>query len=335
MSGIGTLHIPNTEALPFARQKLRDALVAAGLSQVQAGQIVGVLSGAMRTHLPTSLDISLDRTGLDLLLGPEEVCGSHHRLRLAQPLQDTERERMHAILSELSREELMADLEQQVVSRTADLEAERQKSERLLQNMMPAPIARRLKNGQTIADHHMASVVFIDIVNFTRWAMSLNASELVHHLDHIFGEFDDITRAHGLEKIKTIGDCYMAAAGLPAPQDDHAERAVAMGLDIIDCMNRLRADERAALNVRVGIHCGPLVAGVIGQIKPFYDIWGDTVNIASRMESHGQPGRVHISDDVRMALTSNYRLEKRGAIDIKNRGQITTWFVARAQTDPL
>lgn len=324
---IGKLRIATLEALPFAREKLRAALVLAGLTRVMTGQIVGMLSQSMRAKLPLEITVDLDLATGDVLLLPATLAGRYHRLPVPRPLSEDACNKMRAVLARLSREELLYDLERQVEERTSELNAEREKSERLLQNMLPASIARRLKNGETIADRHNASVVFVDIVGFTKWAAQLNASHLVENLDLIFGEFDRISSRHGLEKIKTIGDCYMAAAGLPQDQADHADRAVRAGLDIIANMARVREKLQADLQVRIGVHCGPLVAGVIGEIKPFYDIWGDTVNIASRMESHGAPGRLHISDDVRQSLSGAYALEERGAIDIKNRGQIQTWFV--------
>lgn len=324
---IGKLRIATLEALPFAREKLRGALVMAGLSRVMSGQIVGMLSESLRASLPVEVSMHLDMATGDVLLQPAKLMGRYHRLPVPQALGEEVCDKMRTVLARLSREELLYDLERQVEERTAELNAEREKSERLLQNMLPASIARRLKDGETIADRHTASVVFVDIVGFTKWAAQLNASHLVEYLDLIFGEFDRISRKHGLEKIKTIGDCYMAAAGLPQEQPDHADRAVQAGLDIIANMAMVCEKLQADLRVRIGIHCGPLVAGVIGEIKPFYDIWGDTVNIASRMESHGAPGRLHISDDVRQSLGGCYQLEERGVIDIKNRGQIQTWFV--------
>lgn len=326
---LGTLHIGSPEALPFAREKLRASLVCAGFKATQVGQLVGLLSQAIREQGPCELTVSTEGTGVAdaILLGPPALTGRWQRLLLPTPIDAERQQQIQAILARLSREELLHDLERQVEERTADLNAERNKSEKLLRNMLPASIAKRLKNGETIADRHQASVVFVDMVGFTKWASQLSATDLVVHLGQLFGEFDGITHKHGLEKIKTIGDCYMAAAGLPQPQADHAERAVRMGLDIIRAMPRICIALNAPVQVRVGIHCGPLVAGVIGSVKPFYDIWGDTVNIASRMESHGLPGRLHISDDVRAALGKGFELEKRGEIEIKNRGAMTTWFV--------
>lgn len=324
---IGKLRIATPEALAFAREKLRAALVLAGLPPVRVSQMVVMLSQTIRQNLPTELSLQLDVTTGDLKLTPSSISGRHHKLALPRQLESETCRKMHEVLGRLSREELLHDLERQVAERTSELNAEREKSDRLLKNMLPESIALRLKNHETIADRHEASVVFVDIVGFTKWAAQLNAVQLVKYLDLIFGEFDLISREHGLEKIKTIGDSYMAAAGLPEPQSDHADRAVLAGLDMIERMGHVRHQLKADLQVRIGIHSGPLVAGVIGELKPFYDIWGDTVNIASRMESHGFPGRLHVSDDVRQRIQNHYQLEERGTIEIKNRGQMKTWFV--------
>lgn len=323
---IGNLRIHTSEALPFAREKLRSALVRAGISRVAAAQFVGHLSERLRKRLPQEISLSLDPSTGELILQPGEFANDLQRFALDSPDLDV-LQQMREVLSRLSREELLYDLERQVQERTLELNVEREKSDRLLQSMLPISIAHRLKNGETIADRHVASVVFVDIVGFTKWAAQLNALHLIEYLDIIFGEFDHISRRFGLEKIKTIGDCYMAAAGLPEEQSDHADRAVLAGLCIIDSMATVRERLQADLQVRIGIHSGSLVAGVIGEVKPFYDIWGDSVNIASRMESHGAAGRLHISDDVRQALTQNYLLEERGVIEIKNRGRMTTWYV--------
>ena len=324
---LGKLRIATLEALPFAREKLRAALVLTGFSQVASGQIVSMLSQSLRENLPLEMTVEFDMSNGDLLMQPATVTGRYQRLRMPRKPPEEVCEKIRAVLARLTREELLYDLERQVEERTHELNAEREKSERLLQNMLPPSVAKRLKNGETIADRHQASVMFVDMVGFTKWASQLSASQLVEYLGLIFGEFDVITRQHGLEKIKTIGDSYMAAAGLPEAQSDHANRAVLAGLDIIAAVGVIREHMGIDLQVRIGVHCGPLVAGVIGAVKPFYDIWGDTVNIASRMESHGLPGRLHISNDVRQALSRPFDMEERGHIDIKNRGQIQTWFV--------
>jgi len=231
------------------------------------------------------------------------------------------------ILQSLSREELLQDLEQKVEQRTAELKHERERSERLLKNMLPDTIAQRMKAGEMIADLHEASVLFADISGFTALARDLSPEKTVELLDKAFRRFDDIARHHDMEKIKTIGDCYMAAAGIPEPQTDHVDRAVLMGLDLLQSINDIREDTDLAIDVRIGVHTGPLVAGVIGTRKYSYDVWGDTVNVASRMESHGVVGALQVSDAVKQRLGAGFKTEDRGHIEIKNRGRIRTWIV--------
>ena len=302
MIPLGALRIPAVDALPFAREKLRACLVVAGLRNVIAAQITASISQAIRSRLPAELTVQLEEDGRHLVLGPKDLAGRYPRLRLPMEAEEPDVENMRAILARLTREELLHDLERQVQERTADLERERERSERLLRNMLPDEIARRMKDGETIADTHEASVLFADIKGFTALASQKTADAIVHFLDRIFSAFDEIADRHGLEKIKTIGDSYMAAAGLPVPQVDHVDRAVLMGLDMIQVMPALREELDVDVSVRVGVHCGPVVAGVIGTTKYAYDIWGDTVNVASRMESHGEPGRLQVSDDIRIVL---------------------------------
>jgi class 3 adenylate cyclase len=324
---LGQLRVVAPDALPFAREKLRACLVVAGLRHVLAGQITTVASQAFRDRLPAGLTVLLEEDGRHIVLLPPEIAGRYQRIPLLQPPDAAGIEAMRVILNRLTREELLNDLEYQVQERTADLERERERSERLLRNMLPDVIARRMKDGETIADTHEASVLFADIKGFTVLASERSAKAVVAILDRIFREFDAIAQKHGLEKIKTIGDSYMAAAGLPVPQLDHVDRAVLMGLDMVAAVPLLREELGLAIDVRVGVHTGPVVAGVIGTQKHAYDIWGDTVNVASRMESHGVPGRLQVSDDVRRALGARYRLEDRGMIEIKNHDSMRTWFV--------
>jgi adenylate cyclase len=150
---------------------------------------------------------------------------------------------------------------------------------------------------------------------------------LVEVLNEIFTRFDGIADKRGLEKIKTIGDSYMAAAGLPVPTEDHAERAAHMALDMVEEMRRFGQMSSHKLEVRIGIDTGAAVAGIIGQRKFLYDLWGDVVNTASRMESHGVPGRIQITDSTRRRLSAPFQLEKRDAIDVKGKGLMQTWFV--------
>jgi adenylate cyclase len=211
----------------------------------------------------------------------------------------------------------------------AALDRAHQRSEELLLNILPASIARRLKlGGGTIADGFTGvTVLFADIVGFTRLATRLPPERIVAMLNDLFCQFDDLAGALGLEKIKTIGDCYMIAGGLPEPRPDHADAVARMALAMLPIVDALAARTGEALGVRIGMHSGPVVAGVIGKRKFIYDLWGDTVNIASRMESHGIPGTIQLSNASRELLDGKYRLTPRGAIEIKGKGAMETWLL--------
>ncbi len=208
---------------------------------------------------------------------------------------------------------------------------EQDKSECLLLNILPQSVAQRLKQGEAlIADSHAdASVLFADIVGFTDFSTRVTPEALVSMLDQIFSRFDELAERLGLEKIKTIGDAYMVVAGLPDPMADHPRVLVDMGLGMLDAIAEFNQTCDAAMDVRIGVHTGPVVAGVIGRKKFSYDLWGDTVNIASRMESHGAPGRVQVTDHTRSRLPRSYQTEPRGRIKIKGRGEIEAFLVRR------
>ena len=209
------------------------------------------------------------------------------------------------------------------------LDQERAKSERLLLNILPAAIAERLKNNErTIAESFPAvTVLFTDLCGFTQFSQHVAADDLVALLDEIFSLFDNLATAHGVEKIKTIGDAYMAVAGLPVPRGDHAEAVAEMALGLQKSFQRLMDDRGLDMQVRIGIHSGPVVAGVIGKHKFIYDLWGDTVNIASRMESHGDPSMIHVSQATRNLLEGRYRFTDRGEMPIKGKGAMRTYFL--------
>jgi adenylate cyclase len=217
------------------------------------------------------------------------------------------------------------NLEDLVAQRTKELSDEKQTSERLLLNVLPHAIANRLKGGeQLIVDRFEAvSVLFADIVGFTTMSAQTTPEKLVTMLNDLFSAFDELAEKHGLEKIKTIGDAYMVVAGIPNPVADHAAQIVAMGADIIAAVTAYSP----ALQIRIGVHSGPVVAGVIGQKKFIYDLWGDTVNTAARMESHGLPNRVHMSETTAELVKDRFELEARGEIDIKSKGKMSTFLL--------
>ena len=206
---------------------------------------------------------------------------------------------------------------------------EQEKSERLLLNILPAPIAERLKaTGGTIADGFAdASVLFADIVGFTPLSATLSPAKLVDVLNALFYAFDRLAETHGVEKIKTIGDAYMVCAGLPEPAADHAERIARMALGMRDAVEAFNKERGTTLQIRVGINSGPVVAGVIGLKKFIYDLWGDTVNTASRMESHSKPGRIQVTAATYGLLKGKFAFEDRGEIEVKGLGKLPAYFL--------
>jgi len=209
------------------------------------------------------------------------------------------------------------------------LDRAHERSEELLLNILPATIAGRLKaSGGTIADGFAeVTVLFADIVGFTTMSAKLEPGRVVAMLNELFCSFDDLADQLGLEKIKTIGDCYMVAGGLPAPRHDHADAVASMGFAMLRAVREFNARRGESLAIRVGIHSGPVVAGVIGKRKFVYDMWGDTVNTASRMESHGVPNAIHITDDCRRQLGNKFHFTSRGTMEIKGKGAMETWLI--------
>jgi adenylate cyclase len=206
----------------------------------------------------------------------------------------------------------------------------RAEADSLLINILPEPIAERLKASPTVkvADSVAeASVLFSDLVGFTELAHRLGAARTVALLDHVVTEFDRLAAAHGVEKIKTIGDGYMAVAGVSRPQADHLPRLARMALLLTELVERLSAAHGVDLKIRVGIADGPVMAGVIGADKFSYDVWGETVNLASRLESQGLPGEIQVSGAVKDALGDNFVFESRGTIEVKGIGRLETWLL--------
>jgi adenylate cyclase len=210
------------------------------------------------------------------------------------------------------------------------LHLERLKSESLLLNVLPARVAARLRQnpGQVIAERlDQASVLFADVVGFTPISARLQPEEVVRALDAIFTAFDALADEHGVEKIKTIGDSYMAAAGVPTPRADHAQAIAELALDIQAYCRSHPSVAGSPLQFRVGINSGPLVAGVIGRRKFIYDLWGDTVNTASRMEAHGEPGAIQLTESAYVLLRDDYVCQPHGLVEVKGKGPMQTWYL--------
>jgi adenylate cyclase len=218
---------------------------------------------------------------------------------------------------------------QQIEAEHERVVSEQQKTEKLLLNILPKPIAHRLKSGEKlIADSHAdVTVLFMDLVGFTKLSRTTTAEKLVRMLNAIFSTFDLLVERSGLEKIKTIGDSYMLVGGAPTAKEGHAQAAADLALGMIENLAKINAVNQTELMARIGIHSGPVVAGVIGIRKFTYDLWGDTVNFASRMESSGVPGRVHCSQATADRLKDEFELEDRGPVEVKGIGQTHTYFV--------
>lgn len=211
------------------------------------------------------------------------------------------------------------------------LRIEKERSEQLLLNILPAPIVTRLKEGEAVIADHLANVtiLFADFVGFTQLSSRLSAPDLVGILSQVFAEFDKLALRFGVEKIKTIGDAYMAACGLFEGREDHAHAVADMALAMIETVSLMNEKLPARLEIRVGVNSGDVVAGVIGAHKFIYDIWGDAVNVASRLESHGLPSRIQISHSTYESLREDYVVEPRGNLEIRGRGFMQTYFLIR------
>jgi class 3 adenylate cyclase len=217
-----------------------------------------------------------------------------------------------------------------------EVRAEKERSEALLLNILPRSIVERMRRGETVIADHIAeaTVLFSDLVDFTSLAARISPEETVAVLGDIFSRFDALAARHGLEKIKTTGDGYMVAGGLPEERADHAAAVVEMALAMLDAVQCVGRTIGQPLQLRIGLNTGAVIAGVLGTHKFVYDVWGDTVNTAKRMESYGLPGRVHVSATTRRALGDAFGFEPRGPIDIKGKGSVETYFVCRQKKEP-
>jgi class 3 adenylate cyclase len=220
---------------------------------------------------------------------------------------------------------MLEDLEKNA----AALGQERETVERLLLNVLPESIAARLKvdEGAIAELFDDVTILFADIVGFTPLSLRLTPVEVVNLLNQIFSEFDAIAEKLGLEKIKTIGDAYMVAGGLPIPRADHAEAIADMALAMLDSVDDIQHQYPEEFQIRLGINSGTVVAGVIGTHKFIYDLWGDTVNVASRMESHGEPGKIQVTEATYERLKERYTFQERGMIALKGRGDMKSYWL--------
>ena len=237
-------------------------------------------------------------------------------------------------------EELVERLQNEIKERQGAelaLRLAQKKSDHLLLNILPAAIIEDLKKGEGAAAQRFdsATVLFADIVDFTFLAARISPLELVNFLNQIFSKFDQLTEKHGLEKIKTSGDAYMVAGGLPVPRAGHAEAIANMALDMQEAIADFKTDTGEPFQIRIGINTGPVVAGVIGTKKFIYDLWGDTVNVASRMESQGLPGYIQVTTAIYEQLKDRYVFEERGAIIVKGKGEMIAYWLKAKKDDSV
>ncbi|MGK7925142.1 MAG: adenylate/guanylate cyclase domain-containing protein, partial [Spirulina sp.] len=219
--------------------------------------------------------------------------------------------------------------EQELEQKQQKLEEEQEKAERLLLNILPESIAQTLKSNQSAIAQNFdeVTILFADIVGFTALSSRLSPIELVKFLNEIFSQFDKLVDEFGLEKIKTIGDAYMIASGLPIPRNDHAEAMADMALAMQKAIGEFQQKYQHSLQIRIGINTGVVVAGVIGKKKFIYDLWGDAVNVASRMESSGEPSAIQVTEATYARLKDKYDLEQRGTIQVKGKGAMITYWL--------
>jgi adenylate cyclase len=296
------------------------------MPRVDGFQVLAALKrDPARRHLPVIVASGLDR--LDAVvrcieLGAEDFLPKpvNSVLLGARVGASLERKR----LRDLERLRLL-ELQQEKIL----LQAEQEKSDRLLLNILPHSIAERLKRGEhTIAERHTdVTVLFADLVDFSTLANHTDAQELVALLNDLFSRFDSLADRHGLEKIKTIGDCYLVVGGLPEPSARHAVAVAEMALDMLTALADLNQQRGLRLHLRIGLHSGPVVAGVIGSRKFTYDLWGVTVNLAQRVQASGVPDRVNVSAGTYELLKQDFRLTERGTVECKGQGLVRTYLV--------
>ena len=264
-----------------------------------------------------------------LVLGACVFTQAHIDLSAVQPMLVSLMRTVNMVLATLSVLLILNVFDREVLKAEGHLVQERERSDRLLHAVLPQKIANELRqNDRMIADRHPeVSVLFADIAGFTPWASKQDPEVVVSLLEKIFSRFDAIVARLGAEKIKTIGDAYMVVSGAPDPRHDHAHIIARLALALLQEIKLIRQETGIDLDVRIGVHTGSVIAGVIGAMRFSYDIWGDTVNTASRMESHGQAGRIQISQQTQERLGKEFIIIERGVIDVKGKGEMTTWWL--------
>ena len=264
-----------------------------------------------------------------LVLGACVFTQAHMDLSALHPMLISLMRTVNMVLATLSVLLILNVFDREVLKTEGYLVQERERSDRLLHAVLPQKIANELRqNDRMIADRHPeVSVLFADIAGFTPWASKQDPEVVVSLLEKIFSRFDAIVSRLGAEKIKTIGDAYMVVSGAPDPRQDHAHIIARLALALLNEIKAIRQETGIDLDVRIGVHTGSVIAGVIGAMRFSYDIWGDTVNTASRMESHGQAGRIQMSQQTQERLGNDFITIERGVIDVKGKGEMNTWWL--------
>jgi class 3 adenylate cyclase len=271
--------------------------------------------------MPLSMSVYLAWSFANMSRALQAQLDEVERLSVLARAQEEEKQRM----LESRREELEAE----VALRTEELRGQKQKSDDLLLNILPSEVAEELKErGQAAAkQYNDVTVLFTDFVDFTQRSEALTPAALVAEIDTCFRAFDEIIGRNGLEKIKTVGDAYIAVSGMPAANPDHAADVVRAGLEIRDFVEDRRRQHPESFGIRLGVHSGPVVAGIVGVKKFAYDIWGDAVNTAARMEQHSEPGQLNISETTYELVKGSFRCAYRGELEVKHKGRMHMYFV--------
>ncbi len=306
-----------------AKRQANNSLAEAGMIMRQSTLIIGLLF-VTAVLLGISIAVLLTHSIRKPLTRLDNAAARVSQGDLGQQIEVVSRDELGRLTSTFNF--MVACIREQ----TEEIHRKNEENERLLLNILPGPIADRLKGGEEpIADYFPeVTVLFADIVGFTAMSEKISPDDLVKLLNHLFSAFDDSAQDLEIEKIKTIGDCYMAVAGLTNEADGSPTAMVKMAFEMLRSVELMNSELGTSLSIRIGINCGPVIAGVIGKSKFIYDLWGDTVNLASRMESHGIAGRIHVSESIYEQVKDYFDVEKRGVINVKGKGEMTTYLIS-------